>query len=325
MAPVVTTQGRSRFAVFVDAGYLIAAGAWTTIGSERRADSVVRIPELLDWMKAESTVEADGRELLRVYWYDAAPQQVPTPEQWEVRRQFDTKLRLGSLNRSGQQKGVDALLLADMMDLATSRSVDLVVLVSGDEDLAEAVRRVQAAGIRLHLWGVESPKNTVSFELRDEADRWRLLTADELRPFFLSPTPSGRSRDTSPPPPSLPQPARPKWLDLPLSASTPSQPGAVTVGGAALRTYADVDRERAAEEGRRFAADWAREATPDDLDVLRGSARPSIPYQIDARLLTTSCRNLGLGPEEQLDYEARTALRDGFWVEVERLQVLGPE
>ena len=63
-----------------------------------------------------------------------------------------------------RQKGVDALLLADMMDLALSKSVDLAYLVSGDEDLVEAVKRVQAAGIRLHLWGVDTPRNTVSGE-----------------------------------------------------------------------------------------------------------------------------------------------------------------
>jgi hypothetical protein len=51
-------------------------------------------------------------ELLRIYWYDAAPRKELTPEQQEVWQQTDTKLRLGSLTKSiWLQKGVDARLL----------------------------------------------------------------------------------------------------------------------------------------------------------------------------------------------------------------------
>jgi hypothetical protein len=34
-------------------------------------------------------------------------------------------------------------------------------------------------------------------------------------------------------------------------------------------------------------------------------------------LLTSSCRELKINPEDQLDQDARVALRSGFWEEIE--------
>jgi uncharacterized LabA/DUF88 family protein len=306
----------SRFAVFVDAGYLLAAGGWATVGSYRRSEVVARIADLVSWLQAQTTAHAGGRELLRVYWYDAAPRKEPTTEQQEVARQPDTKLRLGSLSRFGEQKGVDALLLADMMDLTLGRGVDLAFLISGDEDHVEAVRRIQSAGIRLHLWGVDSPKNTVSVELRREADRFRLLKGAELQPFFAGTKveePSQVQAELEPPA------VRPTWMDLPMEGSVAGPP--VTVNRTQPVTYADVDPERAVDVGRRFARRWLPTASASDLDEIRSSRRPSIPYQIDARLLTTSWRDLDVSPEDQLDYDTRVALRNGFWDEFEQAEI----
>ena len=310
---------RSRFAMFVDAGYLLAAGAWATVGPFKRGEVVTRVGELIAWLQQEGTAEAGDRELLRVYWYDAAPQREPTPEQQEVARQPDTKLRLGSLNRFGEQKGVDALLLADMMDLALSKGVDLAFLVSGDEDMLEAVKRIQAAGIRLHLWGVDTPKNTVSLELRREADRTRMLTSGELGTFFIGPEPEvNGSVATGPAMPTL----RPAWLDVPLVGLARDESG-VTVNGARPVTYADIDPEQAAEVGRQFAGRWIGLASDSDLAEMREARRPSVPYQIDARLLTSSSHHLGLSPGDQIGYDARVALRNGFWDEFERWESTG--
>ncbi len=315
-----------RFAVFVDAGYLLATGAWATVGTYRRAESVVAIPELATWLRHEAESDAGGRELLRLYWYDAAPRREPTPEQRDVAAQPDTKLRLGSLNAWNQQKGVDALLLTDVIDLAAARSIDLAYLVSGDEDLVEVVRRVQSAGVRVVLWGVETPRNTVSVELRHEADRCRMLSPGELAPFFERASagageplghkppdeartpgsgaklgPVTGARPGAPLPPPL---VRPPWVAAPLPARAASTPPPVT--------YADVDPDAAAEAGRRFAREWLEEASPAQVDELR-QARPQIPSQVDGRLLAVSCRLLGVSPDDQLGQEARVALRRGFW------------
>jgi len=290
----------SRFAVFVDAGYLLAAGAWATVGSYKRVDAHVAVAQLTAWLRQEAEGDAGGRELLRLYWYDASPRREPTSEHREVAMQPDTKLRLGSLNAYNQQKGVDDLLLTDMIDLAGTHSVDLAYLVSGDEDLVEAVRRIQAAGVRLVLWGVDTPKNTVSVELRNEADRWRMLTSADLRAFFEPATP--------PPPAPVPAPhGRPTWTPLPhLGPEVPpsAQPPPVT--------YADVDIEAAEEAGRRLGWAWAEQATAEDRDQL-SRGRLQIPPHVDGRLLTQACRELRVSADEQLDFDARVALRRGFW------------
>ena len=41
-----------RFGVFVDAGYLLAAGGWATVGTWKRDESVVRLPDLVAWLQA---------------------------------------------------------------------------------------------------------------------------------------------------------------------------------------------------------------------------------------------------------------------------------
>lgn len=322
-----------RFAVFVDAGYLLAAGAWAAVGSHRRSDSRARLPELVEWIKAEAAQECPDRELLRLYWYDAAARREPEPQHREVARQPDTKIRLGSINRFGQQKGVDALLLADMMDLASSGTVDTVVLVSGDEDLLEAVKRVQAKGLRLLLWGVDTPKNTLSVELRYESDRCRLLRGAELKPFFerlpaeddvgpddasspdqataLSAGSSfaeGRVRSLPPPPP-----VRPKWMEVPLPEA--SYAGAVTVNGDRPVTYADVDPAEAADAARSFVAELVQSG-PDLAAVCVD--RPQIPPNVDSRLLKFVIRALDVPPDDQLDFDARMAMRNAFWAEIDR-------
>ena len=69
--------------------------------------------------------EITGRELLRVYWYDAAPRNSATQHR-EVAEIHDLKLRLGHLNSAGQQKGVDALIITDMMKVMMLRNAGTV-------------------------------------------------------------------------------------------------------------------------------------------------------------------------------------------------------
>ncbi len=331
--------------MFVDAGYLLSAGAWAAVGSWRRAETRARIPELLAWLKAEAVASSEGRELLRVYWYDAAPRREPEAQHREVARQPDTKIRLGSLNRFGQQKGVDALLLADMLDLAASRTLDTVMVVSGDEDLLEAVKRVQAQGLRVVLWGVDTPNNTLSVELRYEADRVRLLTGGELAPFFerLGPpgaeegsghaaavvagagggnsgpapvVPAGqgtaRSRATLPPPPAV----KPRWMEMPIAEPAgPAPVGGSAAAGERPVTYADADPATAAAAARAFAAELAGSGT--DLSPLLAE-RPQIPQAVDSRLLRHVIRSLEVAPDDQLDFDIRSAIRNSFWAELDR-------
>jgi hypothetical protein len=144
-----------RVAVFVDAGYLIARGAETLIGpgAERR-DVVLNVRKVVEALVgfAEAKAACPG-ELLRVYWYDAAGSQ-PTAEQIRLAESDNVKLRLGIINSLGKQKGVDSLIIADMIELARNSAIGSVVLVGGDEDLRVGVQVAQSYGVRVHLLGI---------------------------------------------------------------------------------------------------------------------------------------------------------------------------
>ena len=131
---------------------------------------------------------ADGHvpgELLRVYWYDAARDRVPTIDQRVIAQMPWVKLRLGNLNARGQQKGVDAQIRADMEALARHRAITDAILVAGDEDMVPAVEAAQAFGVRVHLWGVEPPYGTNQAErLVWESDTVEVLERSFVEPFF---------------------------------------------------------------------------------------------------------------------------------------------
>lgn len=313
-------------AVFVDAGYLLAAGGWVTVGSWKRADSRIRSAEAITWLGAQAELECPNHELLRTYWYDAAPRREPEPQHRDVARQRDTKLRLGSINAYGQQKGVDALLVADMMDLATARVIDAAILVSGDEDLLVAVKRVQAQGIRMILWGIDTPQNTVSVELRYEADRVRMLTGEELRPFFVPMKAAGEASDSperSDAPTSVgirtgaqadSAPTRSGWTPIPLLRPASDDGGAVLLGNRPS-TYADVDPSEVAKEAEGFVRSLIEEG--EDLAAISVD-RPQIPAEVDSRLLRWVCARLNVPPVDQLDFDVRVAMRRAFWSEIDR-------
>lgn len=173
-----------RFAVFVDAGYLFAAGGIATCGTKARSqlafDARGFAAMLLPRLQAVS-----GLPLLRMYWYDGAKRGIPTVEQQVVAGLPNVKLRLGRLNGRNEQKGVDALIYRDIITLASRRAVADAYLLSGDEDLREGVRAAQDLGVRVGLVGIdERGRRNQSAELRDEVDEHLVLRAADLAPFF---------------------------------------------------------------------------------------------------------------------------------------------
>ena len=127
-----------RYAVFVDVGYLAAAGQWAVNGQWRPRNSF-----LMDASKAVSAIlgeasrQLEGRELLRLYWYDAAPGRLPTAEQQAVAELDDVAVRLGDLSSRGVQKGVDSLIVLDMYDAATQQPIIASAPLVLGQDLLE--------------------------------------------------------------------------------------------------------------------------------------------------------------------------------------------
>src|SRR6266567_5665279 len=174
----------ARYAVMVDVGYIYAAAAELLFEARSRREYRVDADNLIKAVTQHAAGQLRG-ELLRVYWYDAAKDRVPTIDQRVIAQMSWVKLRLGNLNARGQQKGVDAQIRADMEALARHRAITDAVLVAGDEDMVPAVEAAQAFGVRVHLWGVEPPFGTNQAErLVWESDTVDVLERARIEPYF---------------------------------------------------------------------------------------------------------------------------------------------
>ncbi|MCW2938053.1 MAG: hypothetical protein JWN00_1038, partial [Actinomycetia bacterium] len=311
----------ARYAVFVDAGYLYAASGALLLEAGSRREYRVAAEKLIKAL----TTHADERlvgELLRLYWFDAAPRRQPTVDQRVIANLPLVKLRLGNLNAQGQQKGVDAQLRADLEALARHRAITDAVLLAGDEDMLPAVEAAQRYGVRVHLWGVEPTHGSNQAEwLVWESDTVEVLPADFLRPYFskavlsvpsVVPPTAVKSGTGGVPSPSQVFAGR---TPTPVSATTPKPTPALIKATAPVPAAAlGPDRHQMLEIGEHVAQKWLFERGRDNIrDLLPG---PILPPVIDKELLIEAEKDLGrsLRPYQ----EARTWLRDGFWERVYR-------
>lgn len=161
-----------RAAVFVDAGYLFAQAGVVLAGSKvPRLRLQLNGKAVADELKAFALQRAPHCDLLRIYWYDGAVSGTrPSSDQSAMANLDDVKLRLGIINSHGQQKGVDALIVTDLIELARLKSISDAILVSGDEDVRVGVQIAQNYGIRVHLLGIKPARGSQSTQLLQEAD-----------------------------------------------------------------------------------------------------------------------------------------------------------
>lgn len=321
-----------RFVVLVDAGYLLASAGALVHGVSNRRDLRFDGPAMVDVMRTQAVEQVPG-QLLRLYWYDAARDRVPTVEHRAVASLAGVKVRLGNLNRQGQQKGVDALLRSDLETLASNGAITRAVLLAGDEDMLPAVEAAQSYGVEMHVWSVEPPFGRNQAErLVWEADAVHQIAREVLEPHVrlaaaaagaIAPpaVPAARAAGGAPaiepdseragsavgetdgggrPGMAVPAPPSPAML-AGLRKPAPPQ-----VAGPDLLTVAAV--------GEHIAGKWLVTRGRDNLaDLLPG---PSLPAVIDRELLVAGEEELGrsLRPWE----DARRALRDGFWERLHR-------
>jgi uncharacterized LabA/DUF88 family protein len=160
-----------NIAVFVDAGYLYALCCIAQFNAPQpRLRINLDIEAVIRQLKMEAAaLDGGGGRLVRIYWYDGAPKSGMTAEQARTAAMPDVKLRLGSVNNYGEQKGVDALIAHDLSELARNRAIDAAILVSGDEDILVGVQTAQTFGVRVHLLGID-PAHSQAQRLRYEAD-----------------------------------------------------------------------------------------------------------------------------------------------------------
>jgi uncharacterized LabA/DUF88 family protein len=300
----------ARYAVMVDVGYIYAAAGELLFGTSSRREYRVDAVGLIQAITKHADELFRG-ELLRVYWYDAARDRVPTIDQRVVAQMAWVKLRLGNLNARGQQKGVDANIRADMEALARHRAITDAVLIAGDEDMVPAVEAAQAFGVRVHLWGIEPPYGTNQAErLVWESDTVDVLEAAFLRPYFTrNPVVEQPRADIQATVPSPAQLFGERHMRPPAPLGRNSH---VTATGPMPRL--GPDRRHVEEAGEHVAHKWILTRGADNIrDLLPG---PILPPVIDKELLVEAEKELGqsLRPYQ----EAREWLRDAFWARVHR-------
>jgi len=141
--------------IFVDAGFLLATGGLRVTGNSLRSAFSVQYKSLVDGIQGFVS-ERDSRDLLRMYWYDAAKDGLFSDEHKRIGLLPGVKVRLGRMSYNGEQKGVDLKLGLDLVGVARNRSADVAYLLSGDDDLAEAVEAAQDLGMKVVLLGIEN-------------------------------------------------------------------------------------------------------------------------------------------------------------------------
>ena len=310
----------TRCAVFVDAGYLFKAGGQLLATRDTRREELVLDGDLMLSLIGDTVKSVTGCPLLRVYWYDAAANG-PTPDHRTIADLPRVKLRLGHLNSAGEQKGVDPLIITDMMMLARNRACDDFLLLSGDADLIIGVLQAQEHGVAVHLLGITPSRGNQSPLLRREADTCQEWNADAVSKFLRMATaeevtsrrntpPRGRSRPASQVATPEPAPAA-TFAPAPSAAgnnAAPSAAGATaappsppdsnpehrarSLGASGNLTTDVVSSVSAAIPGehlRTVALAVIEELERADRDAILNAGRPGIiPGDIDRKLLGTA-------------------------------------
>lgn len=259
---------RSYCAIYVDAGYLLAASATRVTGTSLRRGVRVDHAALINGLISQAEEHSD-LPLMRVNWYDSGgrPGGMPDIHQDNIGLLPRVKLRLGRLSQTGEQKGVDLRMGLDLATYARNRVADVIYLVSGDDDLTEAVEEAQLHGLQVIILGVPDHRgrpHAVAKNLQREADGIILIAAETIdaavRSVALDPAlipahedelGSGESPDetatTSEPSPTEPAAACPKGAasQTPKARSAePAQP-AVAPGGPAPASVAEEPAQSA--------------------------------------------------------------------------------
>jgi uncharacterized LabA/DUF88 family protein len=323
-----------RVVVFVDAGYVWAAAGQLTCGTMDRARIVCDYAGLTT---AISTRAPYG-QLLRLYWYDAATNATPTGDHLRIAELPYVKLRLGRLV-ANRQKGVDSLIYRDLTLLARNRAAAVAILVSGDDDLREAVIDAQECGMQIIVATIQhtGQPNAASALLR-EADDHIVLDQAFLSPYFTHRAPPAMRRPTGPipivvPPPALVPAATVPTTTiaspvsaLPMTTPAPNAPLAVArqaapptvrppIAAASPQPATPAHQQLVATSAETFAEEWMSKATASEMQTLVEGA-PKIPRTLDMDLLRAVERQLGrpVGTDQLLRQSARMA----FWAKVRK-------
>jgi uncharacterized LabA/DUF88 family protein len=335
---------RSYCAVYVDAGYLLASAATRVTGTSLRGGVAIAYRDLIEALVEQ--VETDsGLPLLRVNWYDAGggPGGAPDALQDQIGMLPRLKLRLGRMSPGGEQKGVDLRIGLDIATHGRNRIADVIYLLSGDDDLTEAVEEAQGHGVQVMLLAApdrHGRPHAVSRNLQREADGTALIDPIIIDRFVkpraprVAPVPAaepGQLAGMAEPAavnsrPAIPTPAAlagSKPWTTPIPAVRTGEHAPADLHGAPRIVYSSVsgreavvdthlspETEQLVDEVVHGVVDtWKSTVTDDELRLVRAE-RPYIPRDLDRTLLLDMSARLGI---YDVDERTRLALREHFW------------
>jgi uncharacterized LabA/DUF88 family protein len=314
---------RSYCSLYVDAGYLLASAATRVTGTSLRNGIYVEYRSLVEAL-VQQAEEISGLPVLRAHWYDSAKDGVPDAQQERIGELPKVKLRLGRFGVDGQQKGVDLRIGLDLVAHARNGAASVFFLVSGDDDLTEAVEEAQVHGVQVVVLAIPNAEDKAH-----GISRHLLRAADELEVVLSAAIDKSVMKVEVPKaPPTIPTsattaPVAPLPRPSPRDLAERGRPPATTTPAALAYTGSTGGESRIApgyehpdeydDQISRVVAkvleSFLQSATVDDVTELdRG--RPSIPREIDRALLLDLSDALGV---YDLSDTVRFRLRDRFW------------
>lgn len=139
---------------------------------------------------------AEGRKLIRTYYYNAILDQKKDKERYKKQQRFfeglkklpDFEVILCRMQKDivdgkvcYSVKEDDIHIAVDMLKLAYNDAYDTAILVSTDGDFVPAIKAVKEIGKKVENVGFE---NKFSWHLKQNCDRFILLKKKELDKFF---------------------------------------------------------------------------------------------------------------------------------------------
>lgn len=327
---------RSHCAVYVDAGYLLAAAATRVSGASLRSSVDVDYELLITKLAAYAEAQS-GLPMLRVHWYDGARDGVVEPTHERIGLLPRVKVRLGRIGYEGEQKGVDLRIGLDMVAHARNGAVEVMYLVSGDDDLSEAVEEAQAQGVQVVILGVPTKAGAphgVNRHLQRASDGLELIKASVIDEA-VKPTTAAIVAAVAAAPmaaPAAPVPSPATTLPKPGSHLPPKAPAIAptsnSVGSIVYSSVTGSGSVVAGEYGKtddelnqiidsvaeKVARAWIPTVAAAERDDLLAERR-YVPGDVDRTLLVDASDAIGV---YDLSTSTRFRLRERFWDAVDR-------
>lgn len=336
-------------AIFIDAGFLLAVGGMQTAGTSLRSATNVDFEPLIEGI-LKCTQEFSGLPTLRTYWYDASRDALFTDQHKRIGMLSGVKVRLGRMSVDGTQKGVDLKLGLDLVSVARHRAATTVFLLSGDDDLAEAVEAAQDFGIKVVLVCFEDPGHklgvsSVAEHLALRVDSIITLPTELVQRCFSKQEKAVPLAPVTAPVPVVAQPhpsavvaaaaavsadkggaSRPKPAvahrhGAPAPSQRTSRPDTSELvyssgAGASGTAHEESALGAALDVGYAVAESWYNNTSQRALRELLAD-RPMLPQEIDRTLLKDCATKIG---EQKTDYQGiRRELRRAFWERLDQL------